>query len=81
MDVVLVLLVAYVLAGSIWPQIIRNRPVFVLGSAVVALAIVLPFVTRILEAAAFAILVIGPYGGNPDDWRRLFFRFRSSLRS
>ena len=79
MDIVLPLLVVYVLAGLIWPQVVRNRQLFLTGAAAVAIAIALSslpvfFVTRLSEAVAFVVLVLGGSDIPLRDWKQLFSR-------
>jgi len=74
MDIVLGILVAFVLCGSIWPRIVRNRQFFLIGAAIVAVAMIIPwiFFARILEAGAFVLFVLAANGGTLDDWRKQF---------
>jgi hypothetical protein len=83
MDIVLGLLAAYALGGSIWPQIVRQRQFFLLGAAGVMAAILLQsfnvnflhFVGRIVEVATFAVFMVAAGGGTLDQyWRGFSFR-------
>jgi hypothetical protein len=72
MDIVLGILTAFVLCGSIWPQIVRNRKLFLIGAAVVAVAILVPwhFLIRIAEVGAFVLFVLAANGGTLTEWRK-----------
>jgi hypothetical protein len=77
MDIVLPLLVAYVLAGLIWSQIVRNRQLFLSGAAAVAVAMALSslpvfFFARLSEAVAFVVLVLAGNDIPLREWKRLF---------
>lgn len=78
-DAVLALLMAYVIGGAVWPQIVRTRGYFVAGSAAVAAALVLSsldfwrmfhFLSRLVEAAAFVFLLLAASGGSIAQLRR-----------
>jgi hypothetical protein len=78
MDIVLALLMAYVLGGSIWPQIVRSRQMFLMGAGVVVLAMILRifpvyFPTRLAETAAFVLLVLAGSGSSIQEWRQQIF--------
>jgi len=81
MDVVLASLMAYVIAGAVWPQIVRSRRYFIVGSAAVVAAIALSslefwrlfhFLARLQEAVAFVLLVLAASGGSVVQlWREV----------
>lgn len=78
MDMTLTLLMAYVLGGAIWPQIVRSRRFYLLGLLAVVIAMVLwaipigpiPFLARLDETAGFVMLVLAAGGGSFRDWWR-----------
>jgi hypothetical protein len=79
MDIVLPLLIAYVLAGLIWPHIARNRPLFLSSVALVVLAMTLSslplfLLTRLSETAAFVVLVLAGSDISLREWKRLIFK-------
>ena len=72
MDIVLAVLIAYALGGSIWPHIVRDRRFFLIGAGVVVLAIVLSpthFSMRLAEAAAFVLFMLASSGESLQQWR------------
>lgn len=80
MNLVLAILVAYVLAASIWPHIVRQRELFMLGVVTLAAAMVLEsfsfrlvmFLGNLGEAAAFVLLVAsGGSAGLEQVWSRI----------
>jgi hypothetical protein len=78
MEFVLGILMAYVLCGSIWPQIVRNRQFFLIGAGLVVLALLLTIVPlrfpeRLAEVPAFAFLVLAASGGTFNEWWKQIF--------
>jgi len=74
MDIVLAVLMAYVLGGSIWPYIVRDRQLFLIGAGVVVLAMILTIVpilfpVRLAEAAAFVLFILASSGESLRTWR------------
>jgi hypothetical protein len=75
MDIVLAVLMAYVLGGSIWPHIVRNRQLFLIGAGLVVLAMILTFLpllfpVRVTEAAAFVLFMLAGSGESLEQWKR-----------
>jgi hypothetical protein len=76
MEIVLGLLAAYALGGSIWPQLVRQRQFFILGTAAVLAALILQsfffgffqFAGRIVECAAFVLLFVAAGGGTLQQY-------------
>ncbi len=73
MELTLAVLVGFVLACVGWPQLVRSRPHFLLGAAMVALAMlftalavwqvrVFAFLSGITQVAAFLLIVMGGSG-------------------
>lgn len=74
MDIVLAVLMAYALGGSIWPHIVRDRQLFLVGAGVVVLAMILTilpvlFPVRLAEAAAFVLFMLAGSGESLEQWR------------
>jgi len=77
MDIVLAVLMAYALGGSIWPNIVRDRQLFLIGSGAVVVAMILTilpvlFPVRLTEAAAFVLFMLASSGESLEQWRRQF---------
>ena len=77
MDVLISLLAGYVLAGAIWPRIVRNPQFYAIGAALVIVAISLswiPIVSPLVNAATFAILVLAALERSPREfWEQMRF--------
>ncbi|HSU66917.1 MAG TPA: hypothetical protein VLJ39_08605 [Tepidisphaeraceae bacterium] len=78
MQIVLAILAAYVLGGSIWPQLVRQREMFLAGTAMTILAMLLQsfgwhpifFLGDLAQIGAFVLLVLAAGGGGlAQYWR------------
>lgn len=86
MQLVLALLVAFVLCGAVWPQIVRNRAYFLMGLAAVVAAMVLHalgeflgnwvghglmhFIANLCEIASLVLFVLCSGGMSATEFLR-----------
>jgi len=72
MDIILAVLIAYALGASIWPHIVKDRRIFLIGVGALVLAMAMPLVTvvRLIEAAVFVLFMLAGTGESISQWRR-----------